>query len=533
MGSTRRRSLVLTVSLLLAFGMPHVSGAGGNAGEAASLEASDSAAGIPSGTVEVVAVPAGDSEAAPPIEQAGERAGVEGGTSGEEAGALPGEGEGGEEAAAPDPNRVYITGGGVHGAAAEPEEFEGRFGRLRKLALANAEGEEIPGLTLRLYWKDGPNYKVENELNLFGQAARLDGRFGMRLQVDAAGYETGGITDVHSGIDIRRLFFFTTGRVDTKYPILFELDLGLEDGRFYLDDAYLWFTELPWVNTLKIGQFTAPMGLAQLTGSGNRPFMETATPSEAFAPGSKAGLQIAGHAYEKRLLWQFGWFADSQAVPVGDASDSVSRLVGRVTGLPFYQEGAEGNRLLHIGFSASAVFADGERVRYRSRPESFLAPRVIDTDFIDADEAFLFGLEAAWEDGPLSLQSEMFGSAVNTTDASDPFFFGVYGEASYFLTGENRPFNLASSVFGSVTPSRPFSWREGTWGAWELAGRVSYTDLESAGVDGGRALTFMSGVNWYLSSYSRLLFEYGFSNVDGGPQNGDLHIFQMRFQIRT
>ena len=43
----------------------------------------------------------------------------------------------------------------------------------------------------------------------------------------------------------------------------------------------------------------------------------------------------------------------------------------------------------------------------------------------------------------------------------------------------------------------------------------------------------MSGVNWYLSAYSRLLFEYGFSDVDGGPQNGDLHIFQMRFQIRT
>ena len=65
--------------------------------------------------------------------------------------------------------------------------------------------------------------------------------------------------------------------------------------------------------------------------------MEVSSPVEAFAPGYKTGIQAAGTELEKRLTWALGWFADGVGEDLGDATDSPLRIVGRVTGLPFYE----------------------------------------------------------------------------------------------------------------------------------------------------------------------------------------------------
>lgn len=429
---------------------------------------------------------------------------------------------------------------GPHGAAKqEPQEEEeiepsdlitgsGVFQALQE----GVDAEAI-GVRLRLYWTRGINYRVEDELVLFDHKATLDGRIGVRIQSDAAGYASKGIQNANGGITLRRLFFYTTGEIDLAYPVLFALDLGVQKGSFFVDDAYFWVTDLPWVGTFKFGQFKAPMSLSHLTGSGTRAFMEIGTPAEAFSPGSKAGLQIANDAYDKKLTWQLGWFADSQAVPVGDASESVSRVVGRITGLPKFERWMGDQDMLHLGLSASWVFSNQQRVQYRSRPESFLAPIVVDTGEIQASSATLLGLEAAWVNGRLSFQSEFLGSQVQSSDTDGtPLFYGLYGQVSYFLTDDSRPFNRASAVFGSVVPKRPLTWDDPQIGAWEVAGRVSWTDLTDNDVHGGEVFTLMSGVNWYWSRYGRLMFEYGYSTVGGGgPQQGSLHIFQARFQL--
>ena len=423
---------------------------------------------------------------------------------------------------------------GPHGAAEEAPEItpsdvisdSGVFG-----AIARGVDTSVAGVDLRLYWTRGVNYRVEDDLTLFDRKAKLDGRIGLRLQVDAAGYAPDGPTGVSGGLAVRRLFFYTTGELDLLYPVLFALDLGLDEGRFFVDDAYLWITDLPWIGTFKIGQFRAPMSLTHLTGSGTRPFMEIATPAEAFSPGSRAGLQIANDAYDRTLTWQLGWFADSLAVPVGDASESVSRVVGRLTGLPTFERFQGDQDLIHLGISASWVFSSQQQVRYRSRPESFLAPDMVDTGDIRASSATLMGLEAAWVRGSLSVQGELLGSQVRSEESGNPLFYGLYGEVSYFLTGDSRPFNRASAVFGPVVPKRPLTWDDPQLGAWEVAGRVSWTDLSDDQVHGGEILTLMTGVNWYFNRYGRLLFEYGYSQIGDGPQRGGLHIFQARFQV--
>lgn len=422
---------------------------------------------------------------------------------------------------------------GPHGAAEEeitPADVISDVGPFG----AFTEGIDVEplGVRLRLYWKRGINYKVEDDFELFEKTGKLDGRVGMRFQGDAAGYATNGIEGADGGVTVRRLFFYTTGELDVLYPILFALDLGLEKGSFFIDDAYLWITDLPYVGTVKFGQFKAPMSLAHLTGSGTRPFMEIGTPAEAFSPGSKAGIQLANDAFDRRLTWQVGWFADTQAVPVGDASESVTRVVGRITGLPAFERIDLDQELLHVGLSASWVFSNDQRVQYRSRPESFLAPDLVDTGDIEASSATLLGLEAAWVRNRLSLQSEFLGSRVASADAGNPLLYGLYGQVSYFLTDDARPFNRASAVFGQVVPKHPFTWADPQLGAWEVAGRLSWTDLSDDDVDGGEILTLMSGLNWYWSRYGRFMVEYGYSTVGGGgPQTGGLHIFQARIQL--
>ena len=60
----------------------------------------------------------------------------------------------------------------------------------------------------------------------------------------------------------------------------------------------------------------------------------------------------------------------------------------------------------------------------------------------------------------------------------------MYAYVSYFLTGENRPYDRKLGVFDRVRPYEDFfrvrtddGSIETGWGAWELAYRFSYIDI--------------------------------------------------------
>ena len=152
---------------------------------------------------------------------------------------------------------------------------------------------------------------------------------------------------------------------------------------------------------------------------------------------------------------------------------------------------------------------------YRSRPESHLAPYVIDTGDIAADGALVLGAEAAWVNGPFSVQGEYLHSSVRENDGQVPSFNGCYGAVSWFLTGESRPYDRTEGRFGRVIPRRNFDFGHGGWGAWEIAARYSYVDLDTADIHGGRLSMLMAGVNWYLHSHVKWRFDYGFGHVSG------------------
>jgi phosphate-selective porin OprO/OprP len=392
-------------------------------------------------------------------------------------------------------------------------------------------------------WDDGVRFELRRLVPLSeptwlpawiqGEHPLVTGRVGVKLQVDGAAYHAdGGLPDVADGVELRRGRVFTDGEVFFIRPILFKVEFGVTKDSVYLNDFYLGLRDLPVVGTLKAGHVKPPFSLERLTSGFDTVFMERAAPVDAFAPGYLAGVSVENHDPGRRLTGALGWFVDGAGDDTGDASDSLSRIIGRTTWRPYDDDALGVSRLANVGLSVSYVISSSEDIRYKARPESHLAPVLVDTGDIDARTAGLVGIEAAVVHGPFSLQGEGIVAVVAPHGGDPRTFWGVYLTGSWFLTGESRPYERRTGVFSTVAPRAPFSIRGRRPGAWEWTLRWSYVDLDDGDVRGGRMGILSTGLNWHLNRHWRVTLDYGFTRADGPAGEGNLHTFQSRVQLR-
>lgn len=173
---------------------------------------------------------------------------------------------------------------------------------------------------------------------------------------------------------------------------------------------------------------------------------------------------------------------------------------------------------------------DGSAFRYRSRPETNVAGRLVDTGSGNAfTEDSLYSIEAAGKIGPVYAQAEY--TAVNAEGAggleADMSTYFVQG--GWFLTGESR--NYKGGKFDRLTPNSPVS--EGGMGAWELRGRYDFLDLNDGAVNGGELTTYTLGVNWTPVKNVRFMGEYvnAESKERSVGNNYDADVVQFRAQF--
>ncbi len=393
------------------------------------------------------------------------------------------------------------------------------------------------GLFWGLRWDDGLRYEIGSTARV-ARAMSLhpdrdvrphSGKIGLKLQLDAASFETDGEgTTQDQGV--RRARLYTSGLFFLMVPISYKLEAEVTDEDFYVREAYVWLAEIPYVQNLKVGHFKAPMTLEGLSSSSDLLFLERAAPVEAFNPGILFGIQPAGMSSDKRRTWAIGWFANGGQNDVSEASRSPSRAIGRLTWLPRREEGADGVNLIHVGLSGQYLYSDRHEVQFRSRPENYFAPRVVDTETLDAEQATTWGIELAVQRGPLSVQSEFLQAIVDRIDNSDLVFQGSYVAASWLLTGESRPYKNASGVFGRVQPRREFSLGTRSFGAWECVTRISRLDLDSDDVKGGTMGLVTVGLNGYMSERFRIGFDFATGTVERDGAEEDLQIIGGRVQ---
>lgn len=329
-------------------------------------------------------------------------------------------------------------------------------------------------------------------------------------------------TNAKDGAEFRRARLGANGKYKN---VEYQIEYDFASGGATLKASYLrWRTANN--NVIWFGHMKEPFGLEFQSSSKYPTFIENSLLS-AFYPEYNTGIYFTDDSEDKKLSYSLGLFYDSGNFGMTSQDDEDDlNVTGRVTYL-LRNEG-KGKKLMHLGLAHTVRNANS--YRYRTRAENhFWTQRFVDTGNIQAEGTRQTGFEVVWHNGPLQLQAEHVLAEVDSTAGIDPGFNGTYIQASYFLTGEHRPYNQKYRLFSRVTPKQDYD-KNGGRGAWQIAARYSTVDLNDieAGINGGEQSSKTIGLNWHLNSHSRLMLNQTYSNLKGV---GNANSTTLRFQV--
>ena len=391
---------------------------------------------------------------------------------------------------------------------------------------ARSEAEESGDagrLSLDLGWDHGLEYGI-GVPRWLAPDVEAEGRVGGTLYLDA-GHVGGDLPGEGWDAALRRARVYTRGRVSGLVRTEYKVELALESTHLFLNDFYLRWRPARFADTLTVGYMDPPFGLQTLVSSASRSLMEVGSPSAAFSPGFRLGVEAAGTRRDPDLSWFVNLSTVGQRQETGDASSTPLRGTARLVWRPLGEE----PQLLHLGLGVTTT--GGGDVRFRARPESFLAPYLVDTGAVDGSSTVV-GLEGAWSRGPFAVQAEGYYALVNPSAASARLGLdGVYVQGTWIVTGERRGYDRSRAVFRRVSPAVPFHPLHGGRGAVELAARLSWLDLSDGPLRGGRMLTAALGATWTWNRFVRIQAGYVFADVGDRPEASFAHIVQARLEL--
>lgn len=109
-----------------------------------------------------------------------------------------------------------------------------------------------------------------------------------------------------------------------------------------------------------------------------------------------------------------------------------------------------------------------------------------------------FGLEAAFRNGPLFLQSEYARASYGQANGGTQDVTAWYVQGSVMLNGGIKAYKAATGVFGSP--------KLGEAGLWELTAR--YDVMENNDVVGMKTTSALLGLNYYVNPQLRVMLNY-------------------------
>ena len=434
---------------------------------------------------------------------------------------------------------------------------------------------------------------TESATNKFALES-ADGRYSVGvtgiLQGDVGYYpgfspkSTIGPQNLNAGFNARRARIGVTGKAagDFTYTFIYDGGNSSDATAKGIEAAQVSYVGIKNVS-LDFGYANQLFTLDQSTSSADTLFMERATPSN-IATGLNTGdnrSSVGGRYYNDRL-WA-GAYITGPAV--GDVHGQAERIGAfeRVA----YQVLQDPVYTLHLGVgidellkaplnngAAAATTSVADPVTGVVTTSNVTSPysislsdqpelRVDTTTFASTGtlgslanpvtSGQVYDLELAGNYQNFFFQGEYYHYQINRRDLDPAKFDGGYGEAAWTLTGETRKYLPASGAYTRIIPAHAFAPDEGYWGAWEVAGRVSYIDLTSgftpglslksqpSAVNGGKQTSFTAGLNWYPNNYMRFELNYIHTNYDkdnsgstgilGAPIGANIDALGFRTQV--
>jgi phosphate-selective porin OprO/OprP len=368
------------------------------------------------------------------------------------------------------------------------------------------------------------------------------------------------VGDIQDGVDFRRARLSANGNVSEQMSYFFQMDFGFF-GRPTFTDVWLAFNDVPVFGNIKIGQWKHPFSLEVVSSFRYTTFMERSLLFQPFTPFRHLGIGFYNWSDDLSTTWAASAIRTGQDQFGATVTDTSGYgVVGRLTHLLYYDEPSDGRYYTHIGGGYYFNAPPNDSARFRTIPEFFVgefaggpvgtsgqavpntlngAPFFVDTGVFAANNINTFGTELLWVHGPLSLQSEMMCAVVDRAGGSSIALPGGYAQVGIFLTGEHRPYDRKAGAIDRIKPFEDFFWvRDGEGrmqhgsGAVELAGRISYINLNADNVRGGELTDLTFGVNWYLNPYAKLVFNYIHAFLDDPARgNSDTDIVAVRAQL--
>jgi len=355
------------------------------------------------------------------------------------------------------------------------------------------------------------------------------------------------VGDIQDGADFRRARLAATGQVANNISYILEMDFAA-GGRPTFMDVWLQLDNVHGGN-VRIGQYRNPFGMDGLTSIKELTFLERALPF-AFLPFRQIGAMYSTFSEDEDITWAISGFRFPTDAFGGNVGDNGGYgMATRITTL-LVDNNDQG--VVHLGGGYSFIDPANDLLRYRNQPEFFVAetggaglvpagvptnvPAFVDTGLIPASNVSLFNAELGASRGAFHAQSEVFYAVIDQDGGPMLTFPGAYAQAGYILTGESRPYNRKSGVFGRVVPDNPYG--DGGAGAWEVAARWSYIDLNDGNIQGGHLNDITLGLNWYLNGHTKFQLNYIHAFLGSSPStaatrvnNSNADIVALRAQV--
>jgi phosphate-selective porin OprO/OprP len=340
-------------------------------------------------------------------------------------------------------------------------------------------------------------------------------KIGARLHVDAVAHSGGdNIIDdnASNGTEIRRARIYLKGTVWNDFKYVTEVDFA--DNASTVKDMSMTYTGFDGLE-ITAGHQKQNISMELQESSNDIMFTERSLINTITGIAFDRALGLHLKAKGKDWSAQLGLYGESVGKSDKTGGDEGWGMSTRLTYTPINTK----TQVLHVG--GYAGFRDvsdngdllnggkGTALKYETAHMSNL--HLLDTGSIaNLNKLSMYGLEAAYMQGPFSVQTEYtISDASRGGGSSDEDFSAYYVQAGWTLTGESRSYKGSDGEFKRLKPAHKFSpGADGGWGAWELAARYDHADMNSGDIRGGEETAITIALNWYLNENVRIMADY-------------------------